>query len=71
MVLAFEQQAKERSLRTATTALPFEQQTKESAKAFAAFRAYLEMGPKRSFARVVQDLGVNRKSVLAWSKRFD
>src|SRR4051794_28618725 len=49
----------------------FEQQPRESDKAFAAFRAYLDMGIRRSYARVVKETRVNRKSVLAWSRKFD
>jgi len=34
----------------------FEQQPRESNKAFAAFKAYLDMGPERSIAGVSQKL---------------
>ena len=36
---------------------PWERQERESDKAFAAFRVYLEMGPKRSLRAVAQKLG--------------
>lgn len=35
----------------------FEQQPKESAKAFAAFQLYLNLGPERSLSAVEQKLG--------------
>ena len=38
-------------------ALKFEQQPKESNKAFAAFKTYLELGPQRSLATVAEKLG--------------
>ena len=37
-------------------AMMFEQQEKESDKAFAAFAMYLSMGPERSLAMVAQKL---------------
>jgi hypothetical protein len=40
------------------TALPFEQQPKESNKAFAAFSLYLSLGPDRSTAAVAAGLAV-------------
>jgi len=51
--------------------LMFEQQPRESAKAFAAFSLYLSLGPERSLAEVAQRL---RKSVTMlgrWSAKFD
>jgi hypothetical protein len=71
VALLFEQQGRERSLRTATTALPFEQQPKESAKAFAAFKTYLELGPQRSLVRVGEKLGKSRQMIERWSRKFD
>ena len=52
-------------------ALAFEQQTKESDKAFAAFAVYLSMGSERSLAMVGQRLGKSVGLVERWSKRFD
>src|SRR6266850_6708932 len=49
----------------------FEQQPRESAKAFAAFAAYLEMGPERSLAAVGQKLGKSKALVERWSAKFD
>src|SRR5262245_61988578 len=51
--------------------LPFEQQPKESAKAFAAFRAYLDMGPERSLAAVGERLGKSKVMMEKWSRKFD
>src|SRR5690349_14258742 len=52
-------------------AMVFEQQSKESAKAFAAFRAYLELGPERSLAAVGQKLGKSKVMMERWSRKFD
>ena len=71
MPMMFEQQDRERSLRTATTAFPFEQQPKESAKAFAAFKTYLELGPQRSLVLVADRVGKSKTIVERWSRRFD
>src|ERR1041385_6100897 len=51
--------------------LPFEQQRKESSKAFAAFQVYLRMGPQRSLAAVGQQLGKSRVVIERWSAKFD
>ena len=51
--------------------LIFEQLPKESAKAFAAFSAYLGMGPERSIAAVGRQLGKSGTLLERWSKRFD
>ena len=50
--------------------LMFEQQTMESDKAFAAFKAYLEMGPERSLVEVAQKLGKSTGLLQRWSRRF-
>jgi hypothetical protein len=49
----------------------FEQQRRESAKAFAAFRAYLELGPERSLAAVAERLGKSKPMMERWSRKFD
>lgn len=41
----------------AKAVMVFEQQPKESNKAFAAFKSYLEHGPERSLALVVDKIG--------------
>ena len=51
--------------------LPFEQQPKESSKAFAAFQAYLELGPERSLAAVATKLGKSKVMMEKWSRKFD
>jgi hypothetical protein len=52
-------------------ALPFEQQPRESSKAFAAFQVYLRMGPQRSLAAVGQQLGKSTVVIERWSTKFD
>jgi hypothetical protein len=51
--------------------LPFEQQPRESSKAFAAFQVYLRMGPQRSLVAVGQQLGKSRVVIERWSSKFD
>jgi hypothetical protein len=50
--------------------LEFEQQAKESDKAFAAFALYLSMGPERSLAAVEQKLGKSGALIARWSSRW-
>lgn len=52
-------------------ALAFEQQPKESDKAFAAFSLYLSQGPERSLAKVAAKLGKGERIMETWSKKFD
>ncbi len=49
----------------------FERQPRETAKAFAAFRAYLELGPERSLAAAGAKLGKSKVMMEKWSKKFD
>lgn len=49
----------------------FEQQPKESAKAFAAFKSYLEHGPERSLALVADKVGKSKTMIERWSRKFD
>lgn len=49
--------------------LPFEQQPKETAKAFEAFTVYLELGPARSLAAVGKKLGKSEGLIERWSRR--
>ena len=51
-------------------ALPFERQPNESNRAYAAFRAYLELGPDRSLAAVGAKLGKCKRQMEKWSKRW-
>ena len=54
-----------------TTALVFEQQPKESSKAFTAFRTYLELGPERSLVAVADKVGKSKTMIERWSRKFD
>ncbi len=50
---------------------PFEQLPKESAKAFAAFSEYLNLGPERSLASVARKLSKSGQLLKRWSARYD
>lgn len=52
-------------------ALAFEQQPKESEKAFAAFSMYLSLGAQRSLAKVAAKLGKSKVMMEKWSRRFE
>jgi hypothetical protein len=52
-------------------ALVFEQQARESDKAFAAFSLYLSQGPERSLAKVAVKLGRSKVLMEKWSSKFD
>ena len=52
-------------------ALSFEQQARESDKAFAAFSLYLNMGPERSLETVAQKLARSSRLIKRWSAKFD
>jgi hypothetical protein len=49
----------------------FEQQPKESAKAFAAFSLYLSLGAKRSTREVGKQLGKSEGLIERWAAKFD
>jgi hypothetical protein len=49
----------------------FEQQPRESAKAFAAFKLYLDIGPERSLAAVGEKLGKSKVMMEKWSRKYD
>jgi hypothetical protein len=49
----------------------FEQQPKESDKAFAAFGLYLSLGPERSTAAVAKKLAKSGHLIRRWSARHD
>jgi hypothetical protein len=51
--------------------LPFEQQPKESLKAFTAFSLYLSLGAQRSLAAVAQKLAKSDQLIKRWSAKFD
>jgi len=46
----------------------FEQQPRETAKAFEAFKLYLELGPARSLAAVSRKLGKSEGLIERWSR---
>ena len=50
--------------------LPFEQQPRESAKAFAAFSLYLSLGAERSMAAVARKLMKSEGLVARWAVKF-
>ena len=52
-------------------ALPFEQQPRESSKAYAAFREYLEMGADRSMAAVAKKLSKSEQLIRRWGFKYD
>jgi hypothetical protein len=49
---------------------PYEQQPGESAKAYAAFQAYLGMGPQRSTREVGRKLSKSGALIFRWSSRW-
>jgi hypothetical protein len=51
--------------------MTFEQQPKESAKAFAAFSLYLSLGPERGLREVARKLDKSLTVVGKWSSKFD
>ena len=53
------------------TAPRFPQAKGESDRAFEAFRAYLELGPRRRYAAVVRKVGASLRTVKRWASDFD
>jgi len=51
--------------------LSFEQLPRESDKAFAAFRCYLELGPQRSAREVGKQLAKSEGLIQRWAAKFD
>ena len=49
---------------------PFEQQPRESAKAFAAFKIYLQLGPERSLPAVAERCKKHVSIMGRWSSRW-
>src|ERR1039457_4106793 len=49
---------------------PFEQQPRESNKAFAAFSLYLSLGPERSIREVGKQLGKSEGLIERWAAKF-
>ena len=52
-------------------ALVFEQQPRESDRAFAGFSLYLSLGPQRSLAMVGKKLGKSEGLIERWSAKYD
>ena len=82
MALVFEQrdlavghhgaaQSRKQAVGAKRNSLPFEQQPKESDKAFAAFSLYLSQGPERSLAKTAAKLGRSKVMMEKWSSKFD
>src|SRR5689334_17236740 len=51
--------------------LPFYPLAHESAKAFAAFLAWIDVGESRSCSKVAAKTGSSLSTVKSWSRRFD
>lgn len=51
-------------------AMAFERQPRESAKAFAAFSLYRDMGPEPSLAAVAEKLGKSKTTIAKWSRNY-
>jgi len=49
----------------------FDRQPGEREEAFTAFRAYLDLGPKRSLAAVGRQLGKSKALMERWSSRWN
>jgi hypothetical protein len=60
-----------KALENKTNVLAFEQQPKESNKAFEAFSLYLTLGANRSLAAVAQKLDKSHTLIARWSTKFD
>ena len=71
MSMNIEQVPQETALQPASAPLAFEQQPRESNRAFAAFRVYLDMGGARSLAATGVKLGKGKRQMEKWSKKFD
>lgn len=61
----------QKSLQIAAKVLPFEQQPKESDKAFEAFNLYLNLGASRSLEVVGQKLGKSKTLMERWSRQHN
>ena len=49
----------------------FDRLPRESVKAFAGFRTYLDLGPERSLAAVAAKLGKSKVLMERWSRKYD
>jgi len=55
----------------ATTVLAFEQLPRETTKAFAAFKTYLDLGPNRSLVSAAVKLGCSKRRMESLSRKYD
>jgi hypothetical protein len=53
------------------TAPVFEQLPRETTKAFAAFKSYLDLGPNRSLASAAAKLGCSKRRMESLSRKYD
>jgi hypothetical protein len=60
-----------KQMETRRNVLAFEQQPRESDKAFAAFTLYLSLGPERSLEAVGRQLHKSKTMLGRWSAKFD
>ncbi len=51
--------------------LPFEQQPRETSKAFAAFSAYLSLGPERTLSGAGNKVGKCTRLMEQWSRKYE
>jgi hypothetical protein len=54
-----------------TTVLPFTPAPGESTRAFEAFCAYFELGPRRRYSAAARKVGVSVRTIERWSSQFD
>lgn len=59
------------TLEQKTTALVFEQQPRETSKAFAAFKIYLDLGPNRSLVSAAAKMGCSKRRMEWLSRKYD
>ena len=55
----------------ATTTKAYEQRQRESTKAFAAFKFYLDLGPQRSLASAAVKMGCSKRRMEWLSRKYD
>ena len=59
------------TLEQTPTTPAYEQRPRETSKAFAAFKYYLDMGPKRSLRRAAAQLGCSQRRMEFLSRKYD
>ena len=59
------------TLEQKATALVFEQQPRETSKAFAAFKIYLDLGPNRSLVAAAAKMGCSKRRMEWLSRKYD